>query len=151
VVVIAVCALARPPAQEGEGVRGAWRSASPPATYPPKLAWPDQEFWDRVRVGIKPIRDPVSPEMLRRLPGNPVDIDFQGTPFRDALAMLGRAAGVSISLDPAVSRRVAATPITLIAPSLELRDALDLVLMQASADGHIICELLGDSIRVRPK
>jgi hypothetical protein len=140
-VVVAVSVLARPPAPEVEGGWGAARPAS-------KLPWPPQSFWDRFGGPTHKCRSPPPPPPL---PGRPVEIDFGRTPLGHALAIPGRAAGVPIVLDPAVPTSLAAAPVSLTTDAVCLRDALDLVLMQAAPEGEIVFDLLGDSILVRPR
>jgi len=158
-LVIALLALARAPAPEGEGFRGAWPFAAAPDAAPTSdptgLRWPPQSFWDRLSTGIRPIRDELPPEArqleARLLDGRLVGMDFRATPFREAVGELSRAAGVPISLHPTVPHQVAATPVTLKASCVCLRDALDLVLMTVSADDAIVFVLRDDSIRIRPR
>lgn len=140
-VAIAVCALARPPALEGEGVRGTARPAS-------RLPPPPDRFWDRLGGPTHSYRARSAPSPFI---GAAVEVDYQDTPLCDALAMLGRAAGVRIALDSSVPRHLAAAPITLTTDAVYLRDVLDLVLLQVSAERAIVWELLGGSIRVRPR
>lgn len=143
--------LARPLARDTEGASGAiparFRVTIDAAGFR-RASWPGEDFWDRFGGGVRREHRalwrharPAPPP----LPGRPVDLRFEKTPLVDALASLGRAAGVRIALDPAVE----AAPVSIVADGLSLRDALDLVLVQASSEGAVVFDLLGDSIRVR--
>ncbi len=120
------------------------------------LVWPSQSFWDRigrlraVRTSASGGGREMSPEeqnVLNTLKTRNVDLRFDGTAFPLVASYLTAASGVNFVIDARAKEDLDAAEITLQAQNVTVNDALDLVMKQASAEGEVVFEIVGNIVR----
>ncbi|MEM8884592.1 MAG: hypothetical protein AAGD14_11015 [Planctomycetota bacterium] len=108
-------------------------SSTPPEEPPtPDPTFPSETFWAKVTGTRPPCREPLSPAM-QFLAEIVVSVHCDEVPAARALADLGALARVPIRLTEHADDDIGASPITLGVCDVTLRDALELILMQASS------------------
>ena len=119
------------------------------------LRWPSQKFWDNI-TSLRATRHAatagrqLSPEeqaVLRMLRTETVDMRFENKAFPEVVDYLTAATGLNYVVDARVKGDVEAAEITLQAERITVRDALNLLMQQVSAEGEIIYEVVGNVVR----
>ncbi|MHC4547203.1 MAG: hypothetical protein ACYTEZ_00365 [Planctomycetota bacterium] len=119
------------------------------------LRWPSQSFWDRITQlrATRKIAEggrELSPEeqgVFNTLKTRTIDLPFEQTAFPQVVEYLSAASGVNFVIDARAREDLEAAEITLMADKVTVSDALDLVMMQASAEGEIVYEIVGNIVR----
>ncbi|MHC4339710.1 MAG: hypothetical protein ACYSX0_05815 [Planctomycetota bacterium] len=119
------------------------------------LKWPSQTFWDRIsRLRAVRAAGAAGPEMspeeqsvLNTLKARQIDLPFDATPFPDVVNFLTAASGVNFVIDARAKEDLEAAEISLQANNVTVQDALDLIMMQASAGGEVVYEIKGNIVR----
>jgi general secretion pathway protein D len=119
------------------------------------LQWPSQRFWDRISqvramqksTGAESTMTPEEAAVANTLKSRTIDLPFENTPFRQVVDYLTAASGVNFVIDARAKDDLEAAEITLTANGVTVKDALDLVMMQASAEGEVRYEITGNIVR----
>ncbi|HEX5138010.1 MAG TPA: hypothetical protein VFY93_13625 [Planctomycetota bacterium] len=123
------------------------------------LSWPSQSFWDKISV-IRAMRDvggggremtPEESAVLNTLNTRTITLPFEGTPFPQVVDYLSASCGVNFVIDPRAREELDAAEITLQADSVTVKDAIDLILMQVSAEGNVVIQVTGNVVRFLKK
>jgi general secretion pathway protein D len=123
------------------------------------LQWPSQSFWDRISR-LRAARDvgggvEMSPEeqaVLNTLDTRTIDLPFEAAmAFPQLVEYLSASSGVNFVIDPRAREELDAAEVTIRADRVTVKDALDLVLMQVSAEGTITYEITGNVVRFLKK
>jgi tetratricopeptide (TPR) repeat protein len=120
------------------------------------LQWPAQSFWDQisrvraVRAAGEATGRAVTPGeqgILNTLRTRQVDLAFDATAFPLVVNYLVAASGVNFVIDARAKEDLEAAEITLKATGLTVEDGLALIMMQASAEGQVVYEVVGNIVR----
>ncbi|MFQ5844183.1 MAG: hypothetical protein ACE5JG_04265, partial [Planctomycetota bacterium] len=119
------------------------------------LRWPSQKFWDditRVRARQAAVTGgaELSPEeqnVLNQLRTRTVDLRFETTPFPDVVNYLTAATGQNFVIDARARDDLSAAEITLTVDRVSVADGLTLLMEQASPEGEIVYEVVGNVVR----
>jgi len=119
------------------------------------LQWPSQSFWDKISKvravqnvgGGANARTPEEQNILNTLKSRQIDLPFEGTAFPDVVNFLTAASGVNFVIDARAREDLEAAEISLTAQNVTVQDALDLIMMQASAEGEVVYEVTGNIVR----
>ena len=123
------------------------------------LSWPSQSFWDRISQ-LRAMRDvggggrEFSPEeqaVLNTLNTRTITLPFEGTAFPQVVDYLSASCGINFVIDPRAREELDAAEVTLQADSVTVKDAIDLILLQVSAEGAIVFEISGNVVRFLKK
>ena len=120
------------------------------------MKWPSQSFWDKI-TRLRATRKiaeggrELSPEeqaVENTLKTRIIDLPFEGgTPFPQVTEYLSAASGVNFVIDARAREDLEAAEITVRVDKVTVSDALDLVMAQASAEGAIVYEVVGNVVR----
>jgi len=123
------------------------------------LSWPSQSFWDRISV-LRAMRDvggggrEMSPEeqaVQNTLTTRTITLPFDGVAFPQVVDYLSASCGVNFVIDPRAREELDAAEVTLQADNVTVKDGIDLILMQVSAEGAIVYEIRGNVVRFLKK
>ncbi len=123
------------------------------------LSWPSQTFWDRISQ-LRAMRDvggggrEMSPEeqaVANTLNTRTITLPFEGTAFPQVVDYLSASCGVNFVIDPRAREELDAAEVTLQADSVTVKDGIDLILLQVSAEGAIVYEISGNVVRFLKK
>ena len=121
------------------------------------LAWPPQSFWDKMHRGpaIKNVGG-AEPEMseeeigvLNTLKTRRIDLRFDAALFPTVLGDLVAASSVHFVIDADAWEDLESAKISLKARGVTVHDALQLIMLQASAEGEVVWEITGHIVRFR--
>ncbi|MHC4162910.1 MAG: hypothetical protein ACYTDU_03565 [Planctomycetota bacterium] len=120
------------------------------------MKWPSQSFWDKI-TRLRATRKiaeggrELSPEeqaVLNTLKTRIIDLPFEGgTPFPQVAEYLSAASGVNFVIDARAREDLEAAEIAIRVDKVTVSDALDLIMAQASAEGEIVFEVVGNVVR----
>jgi len=119
------------------------------------LQWPSQSFWDeitRIRAvrsigGGELERSQEEQDVLNTLKNRNIDLKFDATAFPQVVDYLVAASGVNFVIDARAREDLEAAEITLNVRSVTVEDGLKLVMMQASGEGEVVYEVVGNIVR----
>jgi len=119
------------------------------------LHWPSQSFWDRIselraRRDVPLGADELTPEGIavrNALDARQISLPFEATPFPQVVDYLSAVSGINFVIDPRSREDLDAVEITLDIRDVTVKDALDLIMLQAGADGTIVYEIVGNVVR----
>lgn len=119
------------------------------------LQWPSQSFWDkigRVRAvraigGETPERTREEEDVDNTLKQRQIDLKFDATGFPQVVEYLVAASGVNFVIDARAREDLESAEITLNVRSVSVKDGLDLIMMQASSEGEVVAEIVGNIVR----
>jgi len=119
------------------------------------LKWPSQSFWDKITrlravraVGGAALeRTQEEEDVLNTLKSRRIDLTFDATPFPQVVDYLVAASGVNFVIDARAREDLEVAEITVNVRDVSVQDALALVMMQASAEGEIVHEVVGNIVR----
>ena len=119
------------------------------------LNWPSQSYWDNITRlrkvrGISSGGRQLSPEeqnVLNTLKSRTIDLPFDANPFPQVVRFLNASSGVNFVIDARAKEDLEAVEISLQANGVTVEDALQLIMMQASAEGEIVWEVVGNVVR----
>ncbi len=123
------------------------------------LSWPSQSFWDKIGI-VRAMRDvggggremtPEEAAVLNTLNTRTISLPFEGAPFPQVVDYLSASCGVNFVIDPRAREELDAAEITLQADSVTVKDGIDLILMQVSAEGNIVIQITGNVVRFLKK
>jgi general secretion pathway protein D len=123
------------------------------------LTWPSQSFWDRISQ-LRAMRDvggggrQMSPEELavqNTLATRTITLRFEQVAFPDVVNYLSGSCGVNFVIDPRAREELDAAEVTIEADGVTVKDGMDLILMQVSAEGAIVYEITGNVVRFLKK
>jgi general secretion pathway protein D len=123
------------------------------------LQWPSQTFWDRISQ-VRAMRDvggggremtPEEQAVGNTLRTRTITLPFEGTAFPQVVEYLSASSGVNFVIDPRAREELDAAEVTLQAENVTVRDAMDLILMQVSAEGAVAFEIRGNVVRFLKK
>jgi len=120
------------------------------------LHWPSQAFWDRI-TKLRARRDDLSgggreftPEeqtVFSLLQSKLIDLDFEETGFALVVDYLAASSSINFVIDARARDDLDAITLTVTADRVTVADALDVIMLQASADGTIVYEVVGNVVR----
>ncbi|NJN14700.1 MAG: type II and III secretion system protein, partial [Planctomycetes bacterium] len=119
------------------------------------LQWPSQSFWDKISR-IRAVRSQaaggreMSPEeqnVLNTLKSRTIDLRFDQNQFPQVADYLTAASGVNFVIDARAKEDLDAAEISLQASNVSVHDALTLIMGQASAEGEVVYEIVGNIVR----
>jgi len=119
------------------------------------LQWPSQSFWDKISQ-LRAMRNvtaggrELSPEeqaVLNTLQNRTVTLPFEATPFPQVVDWLSASTGVNFVIDARAKEDLDAVEITLTVDNVTVEDALQLIMLQASSEGTIVWEVVGNVVR----
>jgi tetratricopeptide (TPR) repeat protein len=120
------------------------------------MRWPSQSFWDKItrlratrRTGQEG-REFSTEELavFNTLKTRIIDLPFEGgTPFPQVAEFLSAASGVNFVIDARAREDLEAAEISIRVDKVTVSDALDLIMAQASAEGEIVYEVVGNVVR----
>jgi general secretion pathway protein D len=120
------------------------------------LRWPSQSFWDRI-TQLRARRNEISgggrqltPEeqnVFNLLQSRKIDLPFDDTPFPQVVDYLAAASGINFVIDARAREDLDAVSLTVAADGITVHDALELVMLQASGEGEIVHEIVGNVVR----
>ena len=119
------------------------------------LKWPSQSFWDKI-TRIRRIQSTVGggaemtaeeQNVANTLRARQIDLRFDATAFPQVVNYLTAASGVNFIIDARAKEDLEAAEISIQASNVTVRDALDLIMMQASAEGEVIFQITGNIVR----
>jgi len=119
------------------------------------LQWPSQSFWDKITrlravraVGGAALeRSQEEQDVVNTLKSRQIDLKFDATTFPLVVDYLVAASGVNFVIDARAREDLEVAEITLNVRGVSVQDGLDLVMMQASAEGEIVYEVVGNIVR----
>ena len=119
------------------------------------LQWPSQSFWDKIgrvraarAVGGQTLeKTREEQEVINTLKQRQIDLKFDATAFPQVVDYLVAASGVNFVIDARAREDLEAAEITLNVRAVSVQDGLDLVMMQASSEGEIVYEVVGNVVR----
>ncbi len=123
------------------------------------LSWPSQSFWDRISQ-LRAMRDvgggsrqmtPEEQAVLNTLNTRTITLPFEGTAFPQVVDYLSASCGVNFVIDPRAREELDAAEVTLQAEAVTVKDGIDLILLQVSAEGAIVYEISGNVVRFLKK
>jgi general secretion pathway protein D len=123
------------------------------------LSWPSQTFWDRISQ-LRAMRDvggggremtPEEQAVANTLNTRTITLPFEGTAFPQVVDYLSASCGVNFVIDPRAREELDAAEVTLQADSVTVKDGIDLILLQVSAEGAIVYEISGNVVRFLKK
>ena len=110
------------------------------------VPWPPQEWWDRIGNVRKRAPDPdLTPELLI-LKTRLIDLAYDDARFPTVLHDLTVGSGFIFFVDGSARQELGSARISLQARGVTVHDALQLILLQASAEGTIVWELRGNAV-----
>ncbi len=119
------------------------------------LKWPSQKFWDKITrlravgnvseegVALSPEEQAISNKLKTRT----LDLPFETTAFPQVVEFLTAASGINFVIDARAKDDLESAEITLQANGLTVKDSLDLIMQQASAEGEVIYQIKGNIVR----
>ncbi len=119
------------------------------------LQWPSQSFWDKI-TRIRAVRSiggsglektQEEQDVLNTLKARNIDLKFDATAFPLVVDYLVAASGVNFVIDARAQEDLDAAEITLNVRNVTVQDGLDLVMLQASGDGEVVYEVVGNIVR----
>jgi Flp pilus assembly secretin CpaC/tetratricopeptide (TPR) repeat protein len=119
------------------------------------LAWPSQSFWDKISRlravknvgGEGPERSKEEESVLNTLKTRQIDLRFEATPFPTIRDYLTASSGINFVIDARAKEDLGSAEITLQANGVTVHDALQLIMLQASAEGEVVWEITGNLVR----
>ncbi|MHC4408975.1 MAG: hypothetical protein ACYS0F_08225, partial [Planctomycetota bacterium] len=119
------------------------------------LQWPSQSFWDKITriravraVGGSALeRTQEEQDVVNTLKSRQIDLKFDANPFPQVVDYLVAASGVNFVIDARAREDLEVAEITLNVRGISVQDGLDLVMMQASSEGEIVYEVVGNIVR----
>ncbi|MHC4955091.1 MAG: hypothetical protein ACYTGZ_14525, partial [Planctomycetota bacterium] len=119
------------------------------------LQWPSQSFWDKI-TRLRAVRSiggaalektQEEQDVLNTLKARNIDLKFDATAFPQVVDYLVAASGVNFVIDARAREDLEAAEITLNVRNVSVQDGLDLVMMQASSEGEVVFEVIGNIVR----
>ena len=120
------------------------------------LAWPSQSFWDKIsRIrAVRNVGGSEGPDMTREeqsvlntLKTRLVDLRFDATAFPFIRDYLTASSGINFVIDARAKEDLESAEISLQASGVTVHDALQLIMLQASAEGEVVWEITGNIVR----
>ena len=120
------------------------------------LSWPSQSFWDKitrlravqVQIGGGVERTPEEQNVLNTLESRRIDLPFvDATPFPQVVNYLNASSGINFVIDARAKEDLDAVEISIQVQDVTVKDSLELVMKQASAEGEVVYEVIGNVVR----
>ncbi len=119
------------------------------------LRWPSQAFWDnitRLRASQNSAAagrtlTPEEQAVLSSMRTAVIDLPFENTAFSEVVDYLTASSGLNFVIDARVKSDLESAEVTLQVNRVTVRDALDLIMGQVSAEGEVVYEVVGNVIR----
>jgi general secretion pathway protein D len=120
------------------------------------LEWPSQTFWDRITT-VRARRDELSgggrefsPEeqnVFNLLQSKMIDLDFEETGFPQVVDYLSASSAINFVIDARAKDDLDAVALSIVADRVTVADALDMIMLQASSEGEVVFEVVGNVVR----
>ncbi|MEM8883002.1 MAG: hypothetical protein AAGD14_02945 [Planctomycetota bacterium] len=119
------------------------------------LQWPSQSFWDKITKiravrsvgGASLERSQEEQDVLNTLKTRQVSLEFDAAAFPQVVEYLVAASGVNFVIDARARESLEAAEITIKVRDVSVENGLELVMMQASAEGEVVYEVVGNIVR----